>query len=167
MRGRAIPIRVPEHAAGALAVTCWTLSQRWKAARFAMRRSNFRNGLLSRLNCRRRRRQCTPQDVPPTTGTSCPVESSTGDRGNKPLPFTLKGIDYSHPYLGERGITEETAKHFGIGFFPGKGCMQGRIVIPIHSEEGILVAYAGRVLAQSEPKYKFPPLFQKSLVLFN
>jgi DNA primase len=87
--------------------------------------------------------------------------------GNRPLPFTLKGIDYSHPYLGDRGITEETAKHFGVGFFPGKGCMEGRIVIPIHNEDGILVAYAARALAQSAPKYQFPVLFRKSLVLFN
>jgi DNA primase len=108
-----------------------------------------------------------PQHVPATTGTSCPVESSTGGRGNKPLPFTLKGIDYSHPYLGERGITEETAKHFGIGYFPRNGCMHGRIVVPIQNEEGILVAYAGRALTQAEPKYKFPLLFRKSLVLFN
>ena len=38
MLGRAILVRVPEHGVGALAVTCWTLSQRWKTARFAMRR---------------------------------------------------------------------------------------------------------------------------------
>ena len=31
----------------------------------------------------------------------------------------------------------------------------------------VLVAYAGRSLTQSEPKYKFPALFRKSLVLFN
>lgn len=87
--------------------------------------------------------------------------------GNRPLPFTLKGTDYSDPYLGGRGITEETAKYFGIDFFPGKGCMQGRIVVPIHNEDEVLVAYAGRLLVQSEPKYKFRALFQKSLVLFN
>jgi DNA primase len=108
-----------------------------------------------------------PQDVPSTTGTSCAPKSLTGEIRNKPLPFTLKGIDYSHPYLGGRGITEETARHFGIGFFPGNGCMQGRIVVPIHNEDEVLVAYAGRALAQSEPKYKFPALFRKSLVLFN
>jgi len=108
-----------------------------------------------------------PQDVRLTTGTSCAPESLTGEIRNMPLPFTLKGIDYSHPYLGGRGITEETAKHFGIGYFPGKGCMHGRIVVPIQNEEGILVAYAGRALTQSEPKYKFPALFRKSLVLFN
>jgi DNA primase len=108
-----------------------------------------------------------PQDVPPTTDISWAVGSSIGLRSNKPLPFTLQGIDYSHPYLGERGIMKETAKHFGIGFFPGKGCMQGCIVIPIHNDDGILVAYAGRALGESEAKYKFPVLFRKSLMLFN
>jgi DNA primase catalytic core len=60
-----------------------------------------------------------------------------------------------------------TADHFGIGFYPGKGCMEGRIVIPIHNEDGILVAYAGRSLGQSGPKYKFRARFRKSQVLFN
>ena len=86
---------------------------------------------------------------------------------NAPLPFALQGIDVHHPYLAERGISAETARHFGIGFFPGRGCMAGRIVIPIHSEEGLLVAYAGRTLGQAEPKYRFPSRFRKSLVLFN
>ncbi|MGA2077156.1 MAG: toprim domain-containing protein [Terriglobia bacterium] len=105
--------------------------------------------------------------VPSSTGTSRALKSINADSSNRRLPFTLKGIDYSHPYLRERGITVETAKHFGIGFFPGKGCMQGRIVIPIHNEEGILIAYAGRALGRTDPKYKFPALFRKALVLFN
>ena len=63
---------------------------------------------------------------------------------NPPLPFTLTGIDVHHPYLAERGVTPETAHHFGIGLFPKRGCMEGRIVFPIHDEEGVLVAYAGR-----------------------
>jgi len=108
-----------------------------------------------------------PQDISPSTETSCAEEPLIGETSNGALPFTLRGIDYTHPYLNERGITEETAKHFGVGFFPGKGCMQGRIVIPIHNEEGILVAYAGRSLTQLEPKYKFPALFRKSFALFN
>jgi DNA primase len=45
--------------------------------------------------------------------------------------------------------------------------MAGRFVIPIHSECGDLVAYAGRALERSEAKYKFPALFRKSLTLFN
>ena len=107
------------------------------------------------------------QHISPSTEISCGKDRLIGEDSNEPLPFALKGIDYSHPYLGKRGITEATANHFGIGFFPGKGCMQDRIVIPIHNEEGVLVAYAGRTLGKSGAKYKFPGLFRKSLVLFN
>src|SRR6202162_3632235 len=86
---------------------------------------------------------------------------------NTPLKFTLQGVDFSHPYLAERGITEETARLFEIGFFPHTGCMGGRVVIPIHSEFGDLIAYAGRALPPEEPRYKFPLRFRKSSALFN
>ena len=86
---------------------------------------------------------------------------------NPPLTFSLTGIDTRHPYLVERGITAESAEYFGIGFFARRGLMAGRIVIPIHNEDGVLVAYAGRVLDQTEPKYLFPSRFRKSAVLFN
>jgi len=86
---------------------------------------------------------------------------------NKPLTFALQNIDHRHPYLVERGVTEEIAKTFGVGFFPGKGSMQNRIVIPIHNREGDLVAYAGRSIDGSEPRYKFPAGFHKSLELYN
>jgi len=86
---------------------------------------------------------------------------------NLPFPFTLTNVDVRHPYLAERRISHETAEHFGIGFFQGRGYMQGRIVIPIHSEDGWLVTYAGRSFESTEPRYRFPPRFRKSLVLFN
>jgi DNA primase len=78
---------------------------------------------------------------------------------NKPLTFTLQNIDHSHPYLEERGVSLETAKKFGVGFFSGKGSMHDRIVIPIHNSKGELVAYAGRSIAGSEPRYKVPAGF--------
>lgn len=86
---------------------------------------------------------------------------------NKPLTFTLQNIDCTHAYLNERGLTAEAAKTFGVGFFAGKGSMHDRIVIPIHNSEGELVAYAGRAIDGSEPRYKFPAGFHKSLELFN
>jgi DNA primase len=86
---------------------------------------------------------------------------------NKPLTFTLQNIDCSHSYLTERGLAEETTKTFGVGFFPGKGSMHDRIVIPIHGREGELIAYAGRAIDGSEPRYKFPAGFHKSIELFN
>jgi hypothetical protein len=33
---------------------------------------------------------------------------------NAPLDFELQRLDYSHPYLRERGFTEETVKMFGL-----------------------------------------------------
>ena len=86
---------------------------------------------------------------------------------NKPLSFHLKSVDCSHPYLAERGISKETAEYFGVGFFSGKGSMNGRIVIPIHNQHGELVAYAGRAVDGSQPRYKLPAGFHKSLELFN
>jgi DNA primase len=86
---------------------------------------------------------------------------------NKPLGFQLKGIDHGHPYLAGRGISKETAETFGAGFFAGKGSMSGRIAIPIHNERGELVAYAGRSVDGSEPRYKLPAGFHKSQVLYN
>jgi DNA primase len=86
---------------------------------------------------------------------------------NKPLSFALTGIDHAHPYLRQRGIKEATAKDFGVGYFSGKGSMSGRLVIPICNDKGELVAYAGRSLDGSEPKYKLPSGFHKGLVLFN
>lgn len=93
-------------------------------------------------------------------------KGSVGEE-NKSLTFTLRGIDSSHEYLRLRGLTEETARTFGVGFFPGRGTMNGRVVIPIHNEKGELVAYAGRTIDDAEPKYKLPTGFKKSAVLFN
>jgi DNA primase len=91
-----------------------------------------------------------------------------GESGsNKPLAFTLQKIDHAHPYLTERGVSIETAEKFGVGFFSGKGSMHDRVVIPIHNPEGELVAYAGRSIDGSEPRYKFPAGFHKSLELYN
>ena len=94
---------------------------------------------------------------------SAPVESES----NPPLRFKLQNIDRRHPYLYERGLSHETVENFEVGFFSGKGSMHDRIVIPIHNPKGELVAYAGRTIDGSEPRYKFPAGFHKSLELFN
>jgi|SRR5579884_534750 len=87
--------------------------------------------------------------------------------GNKPLGFTLKDVQHAHPYLESRGVDEATAREFGIGYFPGRGSMHNRIVFEIGNEKGELLGYAGRSVDGSEPRYKFPAGFHKSLELFN
>jgi DNA primase len=84
-----------------------------------------------------------------------------------PLNFTLAGIDCSHPYLARRGITEKTAGEFGVGFYAGPGLMHGRLVIPIHNADGELIAYCGRSVDQTQPRYRLPSGFAKSETLFN
>ena len=59
------------------------------------------------------------------------AEKGMATESNKPLGFELRGIDHGHEYLTGRGIERETAEHFGVGLFPGKGSMSGRLVIPI------------------------------------
>jgi 5S rRNA maturation endonuclease (ribonuclease M5) len=83
------------------------------------------------------------------------------------LPFRLRGVDLHHPYLRMRGIAEATAREFGIGFYDGPGLMHNRLVIPIQNQLGEMVAYCGRALDGSEPRYRFPPRFPKSQLLFN
>jgi DNA primase len=86
---------------------------------------------------------------------------------NPPLPFALTGVDPTHPYLVERGIDPATAVEFGVGFYAGAGLLSGRVVIPIANARGQTVAYAGRVLDDSLPKYKLPTGFRKAWELFN
>jgi len=96
-------------------------------------------------------------------------KKEVNEKANKPLTFKLKNLDYDHPYLKERGIKKETIKEFGLGYCK-RGILKGRIAIPVHNEEGELVAYAGRYPGdppEEESKYIFPPNFKKSYVIFN
>jgi len=88
-------------------------------------------------------------------------------KGNAALGFTLSGVDPSHSYVRQRGLRLETAARFGVGYYAGPGIMSGRVVIPIHDEQGRLVGYGGRAVNGEEPRYRFPAGFQKSEVLFN
>lgn len=99
---------------------------------------------------------------------------------NSILDFELKNLDSSHPYLLQRGFTEETIQRFGLGFC-SRGVMKDRIAIPIHDPQGCLLAYAGRLVDDQlidaeHPKYLFPGPrerngkrleFHKSLVVYN
>jgi DNA primase len=86
---------------------------------------------------------------------------------NRPLSFTLRNIAHQHSYVISRGLSAQTARYFGVGYYDGNGFLRGRVVIPIHNEYGELVAYSGRAIDEAEPKYRLPAGFRKSHVLFN
>ena len=102
-----------------------------------------------------------------------PADEAPEEGANPPLKFTFKHLDTRHTYLiQDRGLRESTIDAFGLGHHAGKGIMQNRVVIPIHNEQGELVAYAGRWPAdegwpEGTDKYMIPPGFRKSHVLFN
>lgn len=103
---------------------------------------------------------------PPAKGATIRKLVTKKSSINPPLSFALE-LDSGHPYLGRRGIDGTTASYFGVGHFHGRGIMSGRITIPIHDQYGRLVAYCGRAIDGTEPRYRFPVGFQKSQVLFN
>jgi DNA primase len=112
-----------------------------------------------------------PLTVPPTIDVPLVQPTAQEPLVNQPLPFTLRDLDANHPYLTARGFSPETAAYFGAGFHAGKGIMKGRIVLPIHDVDGTLVAYAGRWPGDEPPegegKYRLPPGFHKSLVVYS
>jgi len=107
-------------------------------------------------------------DRPKPASKTAPVASDKV-MPNKTLKFRLDKLDRNHPYLAERGLKPETVIDFDAGFC-AKGMMADRIAIPIHNQEGELVAYSGRwpgEPAEGTPMYKMPQGFRKSLELFN
>ncbi len=103
-----------------------------------------------------------------TAAPLCPKQLVTKKiSSSAPLGFTLRGVDTTHPYLASRGIETPTAVQFGVGFYRGSGMLAGRLVIPIHNERGELVAYCGRAIDESQPRYRFPSGFAKSEFVFN
>jgi len=92
------------------------------------------------------------------------------DQVNPPLTFTLKHVKDKHKFFDERSILPATIKHFGLGHAL-RGIMKDRIVIPIHNEADELVAYCGRAVnekqIEKDGKYKLPPNFVKSAVVYN
>lgn len=106
----------------------------------------------------------------PQKGSAQKPEDQASPPVNPPLTFRLKSLSQDHPFFGQREISPETVNDFGLGLC-AKGILKGRIAIPIHDERGNLVAYCGRAVTfeqiENEGKYKQPPNFVKSAVVYN
>jgi len=75
----------------------------------------------------RKRRRQVPATTPATTGSKLAPEKRAGEpeAKNKPLGFELRGIVHDHAYLAGRGVTTETAQHFGVGFLQARARCRG------------------------------------------
>ncbi len=81
-----------------------------------------------------------------------------------------KNLDKVYDYLTKkRGLTDETIKHFRLGYCISDGYHDKTLTIPMLSEHGVIVAFGYRFF-DSMPKYKNSSnneLFQKGSYLFN
>ncbi len=100
-------------------------------------------------------------------GSRAPIPPSKPlSEGNRPLAFELKNLQSDHPAILERGISKETAMAYGVGYFPGKGSMAGRVVFPLY-QQSALIGYAGRLVGEAteeNPKWKMPAGLIKSFL---
>jgi DNA primase len=129
----------------------------------------------------REKSELAPKETPRArSGQEDHEEERPGSVVNAPLDFELQRLEHDHPYLRERGFTDETIKAFGLGYCR-RGLMKGRIAIPLHNAEGALIGYAGRTvdeeaIGKDTPRYLFPGSrerngtrheFRKSAFLYN
>ena len=109
--------------------------------------------------------------IPPSPATPPQEPIKENDTAENP-PLNVKlDLKADHPHLtDDRKLKVETTQHFGVGYC-ARGIFRGMIAIPIHDDEGTLVAYAGRRLKpvdiREHGKYKLPKGFRKELVLYN
>src|SRR5205085_837549 len=106
-----------------------------------------------------KRKVAMPQKTAPVPEAPVPVGTSGSEEPiNPPLTFALK-LEPRHSYLEERGLSPDMIAEFGLGYCR-RGSMAGRICIPIHNDQGELVAYAGRWPEDDPPdeieRYKLP-----------
>jgi len=111
-----------------------------------------------------------PQETPARAKADKPdEEKKPAGPINPPLPFHLR-VEAMPEYGLNRGLSNDTLEIFGAGLCISKGTFSGRLVIPLHNEQGDLIGYAGRSLDDSEPRYLFPSRdkgFYKSHLVFN
>ena len=111
------------------------------------------------------------------TGTTAEIEPTKLAVFEATIPVTvpekkkagLNPLNYlqaEHPLVQALGISKETAEHFGAGYAP-KGIMRGRLAIPIHDVDGVLVAYCGQALNGESPALIFPKDFVPEEFVFN
>jgi hypothetical protein len=63
-------------------------------------------------------------------------------------------LHYKHDAVQALGVDAETTQQIGIGYAK-KGMMQGRVAIPLRTDDGTLVGYCGYA-EDADPRLKLP-----------
>ena len=110
------------------------------------------------------------QWIADSTGT-IPQNTTVPRKGTVPQeqkaefnPLTY--LEASHESLAGLDVAASTFEAFGAGYAP-KGILRGRLAIPIHSRDGVLLAYCGRTVRNESPTLLFPSGFDPHSTIFN
>lgn len=106
--------------------------------------------------------------TPQASQSTIPKERTVGV-GEKGAKKSLQPLTYllaEHEAVQALGLEPETFDAFGCGYAP-KGILRGRLAIPLHDQEGTLIAYCGRAVNGDSPALTFPKEFDPADVLFN
>lgn len=129
-----------------------------------------------------------PEPIPPpdrgTTNWATPAPEPEQEspepepkpvRRNPPLTFELKHLEsdpeelpWLKDWLAEQAISHWSLDYFGAGYC-NKGLQKGRLAIPIHNQDGTLLAYAGRSVERGPgvELYRYPNPYNRRLDLYN
>lgn len=108
-------------------------------------------------------------------GTAAVHTGPAAASGSPPRPFQPfrhpLALIHTHPFLRDKRILPETARDFDAGFYGRVGFLHNCIGVRLHDPSGIPLGYAGRRLHPREirlyGKWKLPPRFPKSQILYN
>lgn len=93
-------------------------------------------------------------------------------RSQRFRPFTRRlPLDPTAPFLGRKGINQQTARLFQVGAYHGSGMLSGCIGLRLLDPDGQPLGYAGRRLdpidVNTRGKWVFPPRVPKSSLLYG
>ena len=107
--------------------------------------------------------------VPSPRNSTVPVTLPPAPAGRKlgfdPEAYAAR-LDFAHASLASLGISAETLRTFKAGF-ASSGSNRGRVALPLHDRDGMLIGYCGRSLKAESPLLVFPNGINPHEFIFN
>jgi DNA primase len=82
-----------------------------------------------------------------------------------PIAYAAR-LDSKHEALATLNLSAGTLANFKAGY-ASTGLNRGRVALPIHDQQGNIVAFCGRALDDKEPRLVFPSNFAPENYVFN
>lgn len=108
----------------------------------------------------------TVPTVPARAPGTVQYRSSTAPQNQKAGLNPLTYLEPEHPSVQALGISPATAAAFGSGY-AGKGVLRGRYAVPVHGNDGTLLAYVGIAVSKEQSPRLLFHNFDPGSTIFN